>query len=82
MATHDHDHAHAAHPHGHAHAHGAPDHDAHDHGHHAEPPYDEVKLEAEILSDREWLFDKFISLTAWNIALIALILIILAGTQT
>lgn len=64
----------AQHDHDHAHAGHAHD--------HVGPPYDEERLNAEILSDREWMFGKFISFTGWNIALIALILIILAFTQT
>ncbi len=68
MAQHDHDDDDT-------HAHHA----AHDH---AQLPYDEAQVTREITADREWIFEKFISFSAWNLVLIFAILAFLALTQT
>ena len=54
----------------------------HHHDTHAHLPYDQAQVEREITADREWMFDKFISWTAWNVVLIFVILALLALTQT
>lgn len=40
------------------------------------------KLSQEILADREWMFAKFVSWSAWTVMLIVLVLAFLALTQT
>ena len=72
-AAHVHAHAHDDHVHGHG----------HDDGHgHAHVPYDQVQVEREITADRQWMFDKFIQWTGWNLVVIFIILALLALTQT
>lgn len=72
-------------PYGERHDAGDHHHDHHgdDHAHgHAHVPYDLAQVEHEITADRQWMFDKFIQWTGWNLVLIFLILALLALTQT
>lgn len=56
---------------------------AHDRAHdHAHLPYDMAEVERELTADRQWMFDKFIQWTAWNVVLIVIVLALLALTQT
>ena len=65
------------------HEHDDDDADMHNAAHdHAQLPYDEAQVGREILADREWVFDKFVSFSAWNLVLIFAILALLALTQT
>ena len=48
------------------------------HGHHA---VDE-RLNAELVADRERIFHNFIRITFWHVVGIAIVLMILAATQT